>query len=588
MTGVHGEEELATRLPEIADPTAALTLPAQRGARRRRGSDRRPALRKPLPASAAPNPADGADPRVPTTAFRAALLGVCAVLSSLPHADHRALLPLVVLGAGSWAVLQFRPTPRQQGVAACLEAVAVGASVAWTGGPQSPLLPYLLAPAFALGLLSGSWVVLRGSTLAAAALGLASLAVGLPDDVRTYVVGCGEWVLLSAAIGLVASWARRLAEVGTGSASGYAEARALLEQLRTVARGLPVGLDAGAAAEALLEQLTLVAPSSRSGVLVRTVSGGALVPLAVRGVRRVPWRTPLTEPGPLQRAWDSGQPVVDRRRPDVAGRRHGSTLAVIPLGGSAATFGLVVLETTRAEAFGEVELSAITAATGRMSLRLETSLLFDEVRSVASAEERNRLAREMHDGVAQDLAFVGYRLDELRAKSGRVDPALAQDLAELRAEVTTLISNLRLSITDLRTSLTADRGLGAALSSYIRAIGSGRALTVHVSLKESAFRLPADREVALFRVAQLVAQDVRDAGKASNLWATLAVDPPSARLLVEHDGPIGEEGHDLETIGALMRSLGGTLQAQPRRGGGARIEALFRGGDDAGHSAARR
>ena len=582
MTGVHGEEELATRMPDSP------TLPRQRASRRRRVAERRLSGRPPVPQSQPAELPGSWDPRVPTAAFRAALLGICAVLASLPAAEHRALVPLAALGLAGWAVLRVRRLRPFQTQVAYVEAAAVGVSIAWSGGPQSALLPYLLAPGLGLGLLRGPWAVVRAGALAASTIALLTAFTTPPADRTTYLVTVGQWVLLATAIGMVATWARRVAESDDEPFRGYAEAHALLEQLRTVARGLPVSLDAGAAAETLLAELALVAPSTRSGVLVRTVTGGALIPLAVRGVRRVPWRTPLTEPGPLKQAWETGRPVVDRRRPDIAGRRHGSTLAVIPLGGSSETFGLVVLETTRPDAFGDQELSGASVATRRMALRLETSLLFDEVRSVASAEERNRLAREMHDGVAQDLAFVGYRLDELRTKSIGVDPGLSQDLRELRQEVTALISNLRLSITDLRTSLTADRGLGAALTSYIRAVASGRSFTVHVSLRESAFRLPADREVALFRVAQLVAQDVREAGKASNLWATLHVDPPSARLVVEHDGEVGEEGHDLATVALLMHSLGGALHMRPRRGGGARVEAVFGGGDDADSGPSRR
>jgi signal transduction histidine kinase len=231
-------------------------------------------------------------------------------------------------------------------------------------------------------------------------------------------------------------------------------------------------------------------------------------------------------------------------------------------------------------AFPPEQLAAVDELAHEAALQLETALLFDEVRSVATAEERNRLAREMHDGVAQDLAFVGYRLDELRVHADKVDPELAGRVGELRTTLTGLISDLRLSITDLKTSVSADRGLGDALGSYIRAMGTGRQLTVHVSLQESPFRLPSDREVALFQMAQIVAQDVRQKGRAKNLWVTLSVDPPSARLLVEHDGATKGKGPDLAEVGTVVERLGGFLSTKPRRGGGLRVEAGFEGGED--------
>ena len=47
------------------------------------------------------------------------------------------------------------------------------------------------------------------------------------------------------------------------------------------------------------------------------------------------------------------------------------------------------------------------------SLRLDTALTFDEVRTIAATEERQRLAREIHDGVAQEVASLGYLVDDL-------------------------------------------------------------------------------------------------------------------------------------------------------------------------------
>jgi nitrate/nitrite-specific signal transduction histidine kinase len=109
-----------------------------------------------------------------------------------------------------------------------------------------------------------------------------------------------------------------------------------------------------------------------------------------------------------------------------------------------------------------------------------------------------------------------------------------------------------------------------------------------MSLQESAFRLPAEREVALFQIAQIVAQDVRQTGRASNLWVTLSVDPPSALLLVEHDGVAGSTANDLAEMGGVLGKLGGRLAVEPRPGGGLRVEAVFEGDDDEDQRAAGR
>jgi signal transduction histidine kinase len=482
---------------------------------------------------------------------------------------------LAWLGMLTWLVYRLSIGNERRTLIAYAEAVVTGVMLTVTGADQSPLLPYLLSPGLALGLLAGRRAVLLGAALAGTAMAVTATITENTAEAKDFAVAAAEWLLLGLAVGLVAAWARRLMNVDVQAVDRYAEARSLLEQLRTVTRGMPRGLDAAAAAEALLAEANRLLPHTRSALLVQTVRDGALVPVAVRGTRRVPWRAPLTAPGPLRSAWESCKPVVDRRKPDIRGRRAGSVIAAVPLLGKDAPYGLLVLEGPADSTFTEEELRGVVEAAAAASLRIETALLFDEVRSQVMADERDRLAREMHDGVGQDLAFLGYRLDELRAIAAKTDPELAGRVSDLRKDMTELISNLRLSITDLKTTVSPDRGLGAALGSYIRALASGRQLTVHLTLDESPFRLPADRELALFQLAQLFAQDVREKGRARNLWVTLKVDPPSARLVVEHDDDAEAQAPDFGAVSETLIGLGGSLLTSPRRGGGTRVEAEF-------------
>lgn len=520
------------------------------------------------------------------------------MLSALSAQRTFAAVPIALLSGFAFSVERVRLLRRHPTASCCAEALFAGVAVALTGGAGSPMLPYLLAPGLALGL-AATWrqvVAASGCAVAGLTVGRLTYDLGVVAPVsdgslRAFAVTTGEWVLLGTAFGLIAGWAQRLVvEAPPAGGERYSEARRLLQQLRGVTRRLPGGLDVGSSAEALLQRCSELAPSSRSAVLVQPASG-ALVPAAVRGTQRVPWRAPLSEPGPLQRAWDSAEPVVDRRKPDTHGRRKGSALAVLPLlADDGPPLGLLILEAFDDSAFPPQAIHELVEVALEGALRLETALLFEEVRSTATVEERDRLAREMHDGVAQELAFVGYQLDDLRMRATRVDPALGESISDVRRGLTRLISDIRLSITDLKTSIGSDRGLGAAITSYARAVGSGQQMAVHVTLQESAFRLPGDQEVLLFQVAQAVAQDVRRAGQARNLWVALTVDPPSARLLVEHDGGSGENlgSLDLSEFAEHLTRLGGTLHVSARRQGGVRVEARLEGGDGGGSRSAGR
>lgn len=490
-----------------------------------------------------------------------------------------ALARTAVLAVGAAVITWGRLPPRATAGAALVEAVVTGTFVASSGGSTSPLLPYLLAPGLALGLSGGVRAVLLGG--AATAMSLFAVRAASDTDseaLREYVAASGQWVLLSVAVGVMAAGARRFSTPPRGEQDRYAEAHALLSQLRAVSARLPGGLDAPSAAAALLERCGELASVQRSAVLVQR-GGDQLVPIAVQGTRRVPWRAPLTAPGPLQYAWEDRKPVVDVRKPDTVGRRRGGSLAAVPLLSDDVPFGLVVLESREPDAFADEVLRELGAATEDATLRIETALLFEEVRTTATLEERDRLARQMHDGMAQDIAFLGYQLDALRLQAAG-QPELEAGIADVRGRLTALISDIRLSITDLRTSVDTERGLGGAVSSYLRAIGAGREVAVHLSLQESAFRLPGESEVLLFKVVQAVAQDMRRSRRNAQLWVTLVTEPPSADLKVEHDGPMQSlENLGLTELAAAVEKLGGTLTVRQGRSGGPLVQVDL-GGDD--------
>jgi nitrate/nitrite-specific signal transduction histidine kinase len=78
--------------------------------------------------------------------------------------------------------------------------------------------------------------------------------------------------------------------------------------------------------------------------------------------------------------------------------------------------------------------------------------------------------------------------------------------------------------------------LGAALSSQVQSIASSTRLTMHLSLRESTFRLPAQTETALLRAAQSLLHDIRSDKTVSEIWLSLDVEPPRGELVIRHDG----------------------------------------------------
>ncbi|MFG1993705.1 GAF domain-containing sensor histidine kinase [Actinoplanes sp. NPDC048988] len=444
------------------------------------------------------------------------------------------------------------------------------------------VLPYLTVPLLTAALR-------RRPTEGAALLGVAAVAlvVGgtLIGDVSPitqpgFLAAGGQWLVLGAIITFAADTMRQLMQPSEPTPQPYAEATRLLTQLRSVARSLPgATLDPGGISEHLLEELRLITPADRSAVLSAS-GGGRLVVLAQTGAERVDWETTLDADSAIADAWATQQPMTANRSQARSGRKGDTSSLVVPLVAGVRTIGLVILETDVANAYPSSVVSEVTWVTDPAALRLEAALLFDDVRSLATNEERQRLAREIHDGVAQELVMVGYGIDNAQATLPEGADETAEELRSLRAEVTRVITELRLSLFELRSEVDRNGGLAAAIAEYARTLGTSAGLRVHFTFDESTARLPAATEAELLRIAQEAITNARKHAGASNLWVTCTVDPPYAEIEVSDDGrgfaddrPDGRYG--LTIMAERAERIRGRLKITPRHPSGTTVAVVL-------------
>jgi signal transduction histidine kinase len=547
-----------------------------------------------------------AEPRALGFAVRLGLLGFCFVVAAIdPHPRRTVAGALVLAGAALIAYVPARNIVMRRLLPTIEACIAAGAVIA-PPADRTGLLPYLLAPAFAAGLLYGLVPAVTATGMAAFVLLTGHLVAQNPGPLDTFASNSSQWVLLALAVGLLAAWIRRLAAASSSSDQNrsYEAAYELLSQLRTVSRQLVGGLDPISLAQGLLQTLRAELPFDRGAVFVRT-EGGRLVPLALEGASVLDWDTSLAEDTPLGRAWLAQEPTS---LPEPLGERRSlpsepiGAHTVLPLRMGSRTFGLVALETRQRPTLNRIgataadsrQLGSAMRIVDETALRLETALLFGEVRSIATSEERRRLAREIHDGIAQELASLGYAVDELVAEASAgtqgksADTPMAGVLRNLRSEITRIVGELRLSIFDLRSEVQAQVGLGTALSDYVRAVGVGTTFSVHLVLDEAPERLPIASEAELLRIAQEAITNARKHADAEHLWVTLRVDPPSAHLRIEDDGRgMGTKRHDsfgLEVMRERAARLGGELTIGSREPHGTFVDVRL--GDLPGYETA--
>jgi signal transduction histidine kinase len=209
-------------------------------------------------------------------------------------------------------------------------------------------------------------------------------------------------------------------------------------------------------------------------------------------------------------------------------------------------------------------------------------LLFDELREVATVEERRRLAREIHDGIAQDLAAFGYELDALayKARNSMDSDQLADELTRVRGVLGGLVVDLRQSIFELRSDVGESPSLGTAVADFARVIGTSSGLSIHLAVDEGPTRLPADTEAELLRIAQEAINNTRKHANAENLWIRCVVAPPHAELSIEDDG-VGavvprHDSFGLKIMRERAERLGATLEVAPRQPNGTVVTCRLR------------
>jgi signal transduction histidine kinase len=372
-------------------------------------------------------------------------------------------------------------------------------------------------------------------------------------------------------MGLLGSWIRELRRSQRDlRSSPYAYTHRLLAQLRTITRGLPGGLDVDAIAEDVLS-LTIEQAQAARAVVVLLEEREGCVAVARRNWTTTPlaisddptFKDSLTTQRPAQRELEerSSQAVLNRLAlPLIVGHRP---------------IGVVLVDAPTAVA--DQQLAELSDMTNEAALRLESAVLFNDVRSLATVEERQRLAREIHDGVAQEIGALGYLVDDLARD--QCDQHHQQGLEDLREELTRVVSDLRLSIFDLRSGVTSNAGLGSVLGDYVREIGRQSGMTVHLSLEESPQRLRLDVETELLRIAQEAANNARKHSRAENLWVTCRVEPPFAEIRVEDDG-VGDasptEGHyGLLSMRERAERVHAVLSVSERPGGGTAVSVVL-------------
>jgi signal transduction histidine kinase len=225
---------------------------------------------------------------------------------------------------------------------------------------------------------------------------------------------------------------------------------------------------------------------------------------------------------------------------------------------SACLFVAVFSELLVRELIARAENERLAAALRAANARLD---------ELATARERNRIARDIHDGLGHSLTIAHVQLEAARATLA-ADPVRARAaLDAAQGAVATGLADVRASVSALRAAPLAGRSLDAAIAALVDdAVGAG--LPTELVVTGAPRRLPALAELALYRAAQELLTNVRKHARASRAAVTLGFDAARIRLRVSDDGrggtPVGGVG--LVAMRERLEPLGGRVDVRGELG----------------------
>lgn len=296
-----------------------------------------------------------------------------------------------------------------------------------------------------------------------------------------------------------------------------------------------------------------------------------------------------------------GSPVVVENAasdPRVAGRACAAgtvpSIASVPLRAKGRTLGVLTVRSCDPHHFviQDVELltsianflaAALENARIRAQMRAKIEELTAEVELAAIVQERHRIGREMHDGLAQTLGLLNLQIEmvKIAAKTGNWSAA-EDELATLDTYLKNAYADVRQALSGLRQAAQQGDTFLSSLREYVAAFGRMSNLEAVLSTDngDEPGCLPALTEVHLQRVIQEALTNVRRHASASKVEVRIASNGDGWAVRVIDDGVGfdteralggGNGGYGLQTMRERIESVGGRLSVRSKLGEGTQV-----------------
>lgn len=259
------------------------------------------------------------------------------------------------------------------------------------------------------------------------------------------------------------------------------------------------------------------------------------------------------------------------------------SLASAPLKSRDAILGLMVVSSRSPHTFTSQELGLLSAIGNQIGMAIENARLHEQELTMAALAERNLMARQIHDDMAQTLSYLGLKVDYLKQllSPGR-GTEIERELDEMRKVINSLYDIVHQDILELRRPLPGGSDLRSGLGQVLQTFEQESGIKCEL-IADEAGRTDVLSMSARFQILYIVREalaNVRKHAQASKVLLTLDREEAEIRIAVEDNG-IGfdaaegdrwEKTHlGLEIMEGRAKQIGGRLEVDTQPGCGTKI-----------------
>ena len=369
-----------------------------------------------------------------------------------------------------------------------------------------------------------------------------------------------------------------------------------LSTLLDISRNLTSTLDLEPLLGLILEQLKAVVDYDGASIL--TLDGDAFRVRAYRGL--VPLAEAMQVKFSIREGF--GQEILSCRRPTLISDVHSQTPEAqtvlasaleqvdnaylymrswmgVPLVVKDQVIGLLALHHAEPDYFSHSQAELALAFSSQAAIAIENARLYEQAQSLAALQERQKLARELHDSVSQALYGIALGAQTAQSLLNRqpVNPeALKGPLDYVLSLAEAGLTEMRALIFELRPESIEVEGLVAALTKQAAALSARHQITVETAFEPEP-PLPLEAKHALFRIAQEALHNIVKHAQASQVELGLEESNGFIRLAIKDDG-LGFDTHGLfpghfglHSMRERAERLGGIFQVESSPRAGTRI-----------------